>query len=602
MWHQVGFLADAFQIFKAHGLSVDLVSTSETSVTVSLDPAANTLDSDILAALVEELSGLCRVQVIGPCASVSLVGRNIRGILHRLGDAFDLFEEQRIYLVSQAANDLNFTFVVDEDQADRLVNQMHELLVQPVHGDPVLGPTWEQLFARGEGDGAAALVPWWRTERAALLAALGTRDAAYVYHGATVDAAARALTALRSVSRAWYAMKANSHPELLRRIHAAGIGVECVSRGEIEHAKRHIPGITPAQILYTPNFASRDEYNWALGSGVLLTIDSLYPLQHWAELFRGRDLYVRVDSGTGRGHHHHVRTAGAHAKFGVPVEELDELADLARAAGARIVGLHAHPGSGIFDVESNGFLGFNQLGEAARFPDLRSINVGGGLGVPDHNDRPALDLARLDAVLADARAAAVDRVVCLGDVVDLGPQPEETVRRLRDANVAFDKSLEALIDFQTNLAQEQGKASAELAALSAESRAWLEALPMTLEVDLDGARALLAHGSPKANTDSLLASTPEPELDGWGTGGFDLVACGHTHVALTRHHRGRPFVNVGSVGMPFEEPFSGRPPRSIEPCSSPFDAPLRWRRCTSSKPARRRSLRDESIPMINPTC
>ena len=45
MWHQVGFLADAFAVFKEHGLSVDLVSTSETSVTVSLDPAANTLDA-----------------------------------------------------------------------------------------------------------------------------------------------------------------------------------------------------------------------------------------------------------------------------------------------------------------------------------------------------------------------------------------------------------------------------------------------------------------------------------------------------------------------------------------------------------------------------
>ena len=38
MWHQVGFLADAFQVFKQHGMSVDLVSTSETNVTVSLDP------------------------------------------------------------------------------------------------------------------------------------------------------------------------------------------------------------------------------------------------------------------------------------------------------------------------------------------------------------------------------------------------------------------------------------------------------------------------------------------------------------------------------------------------------------------------------------
>lgn len=405
MWHQVGFLADAFQAFKAHGLSVDLVSTSETSVTVSLDPAANTLDEEVLSALVEALSGLCRVQVIGPCASVSLVGRNIRAILHRLGDAFDLFEEQRIYLVSQAANDLNFTFVVDENQADRLVGQLHELLVQPVHDDPVLGPTWEELFARSTGGNDAGPVVWWRAERAALLATLGARDAAYVYHRPTVEAAARSLMALRSVSRVWYAMKANSHPGLLRRIHAAGVGLECVSRGEIEHAQRHVPDIDPAQILFTPNFAPREEYAWALGQGVRLTIDSSYPLRHWAALFRGRDLYLRVDSGTGRGHHQHVRTAGAHAKFGVPVGELAELAQLAQDAGARIVGLHAHPGSGIFDVESWRHTALLLAAEALRFPDLRSINVGGGLGVPDRSDRPPLDLARLDAALATVKAA-----------------------------------------------------------------------------------------------------------------------------------------------------------------------------------------------------
>ena len=57
MWHQVGFLADAFQIFKDHGMSVDLVSTSETNVTVSLDPAANTLDPAALERLSAALGG-----------------------------------------------------------------------------------------------------------------------------------------------------------------------------------------------------------------------------------------------------------------------------------------------------------------------------------------------------------------------------------------------------------------------------------------------------------------------------------------------------------------------------------------------------------------
>ncbi len=84
MWHEVGFLADAFQIFKQHGMSIDLVSTSETNVTVSLDPQANTMDADAMGRLTADLSELCRAQIIGPCASVSLVGRNIRGILHEL--------------------------------------------------------------------------------------------------------------------------------------------------------------------------------------------------------------------------------------------------------------------------------------------------------------------------------------------------------------------------------------------------------------------------------------------------------------------------------------------------------------------------------------
>ena len=101
MWHQVGFLADAFQVFKQQGLSVDLVSTSETNVTVSLDPSANTLDHGGAGApLTASLGELCRVEVLGPCASLSLLGHNIRGILHELGSAFELFQDHKIYLVT----------------------------------------------------------------------------------------------------------------------------------------------------------------------------------------------------------------------------------------------------------------------------------------------------------------------------------------------------------------------------------------------------------------------------------------------------------------------------------------------------------------------
>ena len=401
MWHQVGFLADAFQIFKRHGLSVDLVSTSETNVTVSLDPQANTLDRAVVEALQADLAPLCRAEVIGPCASVSMVGRNIRGILHRLGEALELFAEQHIYLVSQAANDLNLTFVVDEAQGDRLVNDLHDLLVRPVGDDRVLGPSWQQLFAPAASRGAVTAPPWWQRRREELLALMGDREAAYVYDSATVLERCRQLCSLRSVRRVSYAMKANPEPRLLQLIHAAGLGIECVSRGEIEHALAHVKGLIPSEILYTPNFATREEYAFALNLGVRLTLDNLHPLEHWPELFNGREIFVRVDPGSGRGHHQHVRTGGIHSKFGVARDDLARVAEAAAAAGARVVGLHAHAGSGVHDV-SNWREVARVLGEARQyFPAVRYLDIGGGLGVPDTEGAPPLDLAALDRVLEE---------------------------------------------------------------------------------------------------------------------------------------------------------------------------------------------------------
>jgi diaminopimelate decarboxylase/aspartate kinase len=403
MWHQVGFLADAFQVFKQHGMSVDLVSTSETNVTVSLDPAANTLDNSQVTSLVADLSRLCRVQVIGPCASVSLVGRNIRAILHQLGGAFEFFEEQKIYLVSQAANDLNFTFVVDENQGDRLVEQLHELLIRPVPGDTVLGPTWQQLFSQPQ-DAAARHEPWWRRRGAALLTALGERDAAFVYDLEVVRAAARALRALSSLARVHYAVKANPHPDVLRAVRAQGVEFECVSQGEVERVLALFADLAAQQVLFTPNFAPRAEYAWALARGVRVTVDNTFVLDAWGELFRDREIFVRVDTGVGRGHHTHVRTAGSRSKFGVPLAELPALAQQARTLGVRIGGLQAHVGSGIFDVTSWEHTARLLAQAAGAIGGVPVIDVGGGLGVPERPDQAPLDLGKLDTLLTAVRA------------------------------------------------------------------------------------------------------------------------------------------------------------------------------------------------------
>ena len=400
MWHQVGFLADAFQVFKQLGLSVDLVSTSETNVTVSLDPAANTLDPAALSRLSAALGELCRVEILGPCASLSLLGHNIRGILHELGAAFELFQDQKIYLVTQAANDLNFTFVIDESQGDRLVHQLHERLIQSIGSDKVLGPTWQQLFAAKEP--AAQTTQWWEEpQKRQRLCEIATREsAAFVYDEATLDAAIAAVKRVDAVDRWAYAMKANWHPQILRRLYAAGLMLECVSRGELEHAFASVPGLLPERVLFTPNFAPRGEYEFGLAKGVHVTLDNLYPLKMWPELFKNKEIFLRIDPGFGRGHHHHVRTAGNYAKFGVPIAEADELAALVQSAGAHVVGLHAHRGSGIFDAGNWLETGEMLATLARRFPDARVVDLGGGIGVPEQPAQAEIDLAALNAGVA----------------------------------------------------------------------------------------------------------------------------------------------------------------------------------------------------------
>ncbi|MDQ2972725.1 MAG: aspartate kinase, partial [Pseudomonadota bacterium] len=208
MWQQVGFLADVFALFKQHGLSVDLIGSAETNVTVSLDPTENLLDSDALAALAEDLAKICRVKVIAPCAAVTLVGRGMRSMLHRLSGVLAEFGRERVHLISQSSNNLNLTFVVDEEMLGGLLPRLHELLIRAGAlrtDDAVLfGPSWRTLYG---ANAVAVREPWWRKERARLLE-LAQATTRYVYHLPTIRERARALRGLRGVDRVYYAVKA----------------------------------------------------------------------------------------------------------------------------------------------------------------------------------------------------------------------------------------------------------------------------------------------------------------------------------------------------------------------------------------------------------
>jgi diaminopimelate decarboxylase/aspartate kinase len=406
MWQQVGFLADVFAHFKTHGLSVDLIGSAETNVTVSLDPTENLLDSDAIAALATDLAKVCRVKVIAPCAAITLVGRGMRSLLHTLSGVLAEFGQLRVHMISQSSNNLNLTFVIDEEVVDALLPHLHDLLIGAGSlrtDDSVLfGPSWQALYGSGEMPDVA--VAWWHeAERARLLQIGAEATPRYVYHLPTVRQQARELKSLVAVDRLHYAVKANTHPAILGVLAEEGFGFECVSPGELKFVMARVPESVP--LLFTPNFAPREDYAWALTSRATVSLDSLYPLAHWGELFRGSEIVLRLDLGRGLGHHEKVRTGGSGSKFGLPVEQLDDFLQLADAHNVTVRGLHAHLGSGILDSAHWGEVHAQLASLAERIGSVSFIDIGGGLGVPSHPGEARLDIPALDRVLREVKAA-----------------------------------------------------------------------------------------------------------------------------------------------------------------------------------------------------
>lgn len=240
---------------------------------------------------------------------------------------------------------------------------------------------------------------WWLEQRDELLDIAANNLNAYVYHLETIRAAAIRMLALAPVDRVLYAVKANYNESVLRTLADSGVHFDCVSPGEVEQVRRVVPAESAKRILFTPNFAPRDEYAWGVAEGLQVTLDNLYPLRAWPEIFAGAELFIRMDPGEGRGHHDHVRTGGIRSKFGVSMQELDELVKLVDASGASIIGIHAHTGSGIDDPQNWLQTAESLAQAAARFPSVRVLDLGGGISVPYSRSEPPFALSELEALL-----------------------------------------------------------------------------------------------------------------------------------------------------------------------------------------------------------
>ncbi|MFS8806104.1 diaminopimelate decarboxylase [Synechococcus sp. R6-10] len=188
-------------------------------------------------------------------------------------------------------------------------------------------------------------------------------------------------------SRVLYATKAWNCLAICALALQEGLGLDVASGGELYTALQ--AGAKGEDLYLHGNAKSLDELNLALETGCTLVVDSLYELQQVSALTtpaRPARLLLRVNPGIDVHTHEYIRTGQTDSKFGIGRWQLPEVLDfLAAHPQLQCVGLHAHIGSQIFDLQGHrdlaGVLAQIWRQGLDRGLPLQELNVGGGLGI-----------------------------------------------------------------------------------------------------------------------------------------------------------------------------------------------------------------------------
>ncbi|RRZ88881.1 lysine-sensitive aspartokinase 3 [Erwinia sp. 198] len=132
MLHARGFLVEVFTILARHNISVDLITTSEVSVALTLDTTGSTSNSDglLTQALLTELSSLCRVEVEENLALVALIGNQLSKACGVGKEVFGVLEPFNLRLICYGASSFNLCFLVPGNDAEQVVQALHKNLFE----------------------------------------------------------------------------------------------------------------------------------------------------------------------------------------------------------------------------------------------------------------------------------------------------------------------------------------------------------------------------------------------------------------------------------------------------------------------------------------
>ena len=220
----------------------------------------------------------------------------------------------------------------------------------------------------------------------------------YVYDGNKIESQYQQLLQAFTPgkTRFFYACKALTNQNILQLVQRMGCGIDCSSINEAHLALR--AGFTPNNILYTSNGIDFSEIVAATELGIHINIDSLSNLEKFGARFgHSYPVGVRLRPNIMAGGNLKISTGHEKSKFGIPIEDINQVTDLVAKYNLHIASLHVHTGSEIKDVAIFLQVAHILIPLIPSFPELICMDMGGGFKVPYRDDETGTNLIELGA-------------------------------------------------------------------------------------------------------------------------------------------------------------------------------------------------------------
>jgi diaminopimelate decarboxylase len=239
----------------------------------------------------------------------------------------------------------------------------------------------------------------------------------YVYSLETLRQSINEIKKLSPVTR--YAMKASSNARILQEMLANGVKIDAVSVYEVQRAIR--AGYKAVDICFTSDvFFNADDVNYCLENNIYCNCGTLGMVEEYGQALKKKGagspkISIRINPGEGAGHSKKTNTGGPYSKHGIWYQNLDDVKQILKEYGLTLSGVHMHIGSG-GDMEHLKRITAKLVDFAKEFPDVETINFGGGLPYQYDPDQPQEDITGYKAII-DERAKVLKQhfgreVVC----------------------------------------------------------------------------------------------------------------------------------------------------------------------------------------------